>query len=112
MSPNIAIRIVLRSMSPNVITVYDFVFGALFCAEKIYQQKLSRRRSLAYLKSFDAAFQGNLAHHESIDVTPQMAFEDGFEKFVHFAFLALNFKFNPAIDQVLHASNHIVPGSD
>jgi hypothetical protein len=30
---------VLRSMSPNVITVYDFVFGARFCVEKISQQK-------------------------------------------------------------------------
>ena len=84
MSPNIAIRIVLRSMRPNVITVYDFVFGVRFCVEKICQQKQSRRRSLDYLKSFDALFQGNFAHYESIDVTPQMAFENGLEKFIDF----------------------------
>ena len=40
--------------------------------------------------------------HESIDVTPQMAVENGFEKFVDFAFFALNLEFNPAIDQVFH----------
>ena len=99
-------------MRPNVITVYDFVFGAVFCAEKICQQKQFRQKSLTYLKSFDAVFHGNLAHHEPMDVTAQMAFENGLEKLVDFAFFALNLEFHPAIDQVLHVSNHIVPGRD
>ena len=71
-------------MSPNVITVYDFVFGAQFCTEKICQQKQTRPKSLAYLKSFEPIFQGNFAHHEPIDVTPEMTFENRLEKFVDF----------------------------
>ena len=99
-------------MRPNVITVYDFVFGAQFCIEKICQQKQTRPKSLAYLKSFEPIFQGNFAHHEPIDVTPEMTFENRLEKFVDFAFFALHLELYPAIDQVLHASDHIISGGN
>jgi hypothetical protein len=76
------------------------------------QQKQTRRSSLAYLKSFEPVFQGNFVHHAPIDVTPQMAFENGLEKFVDFAFFAVHLEFNPAIDQVFHVSDHIISGGN
>ena len=49
---------------------------------------------------------------EPMDVASQMAVENGFEKFVDFTFFTLNLEFDPTIDQVLHRSDHVVPGRD
>jgi hypothetical protein len=66
--------------------------------------------SMPNLKSFDAALQKNFMDNEPVDVTPQMAIENGLEKFVDFRFFPLNFEFDPAVNQILHAPDHVVSG--
>jgi hypothetical protein len=62
------------------------------------------------LKSFDTALYRNFVDNEPVDVAPQMAVENAFEEFVDFTFFTLNLKEDPAVDKVLHPSDHIVPG--
>ncbi len=99
MSPKIAIRIVLRSMGRNAITVYGFVFGATFwtriCTEKTMLPDL-----MPNLESFDTAFQWNFVDYKPADVASQMAVENGFKKFVYFTFFPLHLDFDPAVNQV------------
>ena len=62
------------------------------------------------LKSLNTALYGNLVDHEPVDVAPQMALEHRFKKLGDFTFFTLNLNLDPAVYQVLHASDHVVPG--
>jgi len=64
------------------------------------------------LKPLDPAFHGNFVDHKPVDMAPQMAVEDCFKKFPDFSFFTLNLEFDPAIDEVLHRADHVVPGRD
>src|ERR1700719_2330803 len=48
------------------------------------------------LKSFKTLLQWSFMDHKAADVAPEMAIENGLQKFVHFILFALNEEFNPA----------------
>ena len=63
-------------------------------------------------KALPIPFHGNFVNDETADMTAEMAVENTLEKGFHFAFVTLNFKFDPTIDQISNAANHVVTGSD
>jgi hypothetical protein len=50
--------------------------------------------------------------HKAVDVAPEMAVENGLQKFLYFILFTLNQEFDPAIYEVFHRSNHLVPRRD
>ena len=50
--------------------------------------------------------------HKAVDVAPEMAVENGLQKFLYFIHFALNQEFDSAIDEVFHRSNYLVPRRD
>ena len=112
MSPNIAIRIVLRSMRRNANSVYGFVFGPTFCAGILTAIKIDFRSQGRISNPLTPFCTGNFVDHKSVNVSPQMAVENGLQKFLDFILFTLNLEFDPAIDEVFNRSHHLVPGRD
>jgi hypothetical protein len=64
------------------------------------------------LESFESFLEGDFVDYEPVDVAPQMAVENGLEKFGDFIFFTLHLEFDPAVNQVPHHSNHVESGRD
>ena len=64
------------------------------------------------LKTFEIALHGDFVNDEPMNVAPQMAIQNSFQKFGDFPFFALNLKFDPTVNQILHRAEHVVPCGD
>jgi hypothetical protein len=50
------------------------------------------------LKPLETVLEGNFVDNEPVDVAPQMAVENGFQKIGDFIFFALNLNFDSSIN--------------
>lgn len=63
-------------------------------------------------KAFSVPFHGHFVDDKTADVTPEMAVENAFKKCLYLGLITLNFNFNPTIDQISYAADHVVTGGD
>lgn len=105
-------------MKRNAVTVYGFVFDSqLVRLHRSFDVRApavdaERFASVPDDKAFPIPFHGNFVNDETVDIAAKMTVEDTLQKSLYFALVTLNFKFDPAIDQISDTANHLVASGD